>query len=164
MIPVLALGVFTIFASTSFVWTQTPTPIQSGQAPGKTIVQRIAERFGLNESDVQSVFDQNHQERQAQRQDRMEERLTQLVAEGKLNESQKQAILSKMQELANQKQSQMDNFRNMTRQERLTEMQKKHDEVKSWADSLGIDPSIQGIFGRYSSVPPFGHMMGLKMY
>lgn len=152
----LLMAAIVTMAGASYVSAQTPA-----NNPGLSIVQRISQRFGLNQSDVQSVFDQHHQEVQTEHRARMEERLNQLVAEGKLNETQKQAILTKLQEMVSQKQSNGENFRTMTPEQRQAEMQKKHDEMKSWADSIGIDPSILGGFGM---VHPFGHRrFGMKM-
>lgn len=154
IITALVFAVTGIVTSISSVSAQTPTP-----TTGKTIVQRIAERFGLNQSDVEAVFDQQRQEHQAEHRVRMEERLNQLVAEGTLNETQKQAILTKLQEMASQKQSMKDSLQTMTPEQRQAEMQKKQQEMKAWADSLGIDQSLLRRFGH----PGFGHKMGRMM-
>lgn len=155
-ITFLLIAAIALVAGTSYVSAQTPA-----NTPGLSIVQRVSQRFGLNQSDVQSVFDQHRLEMQAEHRTRMEERLNQLVAEGKLNETQKQAVLKKMQEMQTQKLSMMENFRTMTPEQRQTEMKKKRDEMKAWADSIGIDPSILGGFGM---AHPGGHRgFGMKM-
>jgi hypothetical protein len=59
------------------------------------IVQRLAQKFGLQETEVQAVFDEVHQERHQKMKQDMENRLNQAVQEGKITESQKQAILDK---------------------------------------------------------------------
>src|SRR3989338_237342 len=66
------------------------------------MVQKIAERFGLNQDDVQKVFDEEHQARKAEMETKFNERLSQLVADGKLTEEQKQAIIAKRAELESQ--------------------------------------------------------------
>ncbi len=91
-----------------------------------TLVQRIAQRFGLNEKDVQSVFDQLHQEKQAEMQKLFEDRLTQLVNEGKITDNQKQLIISKHKEMMDKKQT-------------------NREDLKTWAEQNGID--MQYIFG-----------------
>ncbi len=57
-----------------------------------TLVQKIADKFGLKKEEVQAVFNQ-------QRSDKFESRLSQLVANGKITEAQKQVIIGKHQEL-----------------------------------------------------------------
>ena len=67
-----------------------------------TIIQKLAAKFGLKEADVQTVFDTQRTERQAAMQQRFEQNLTQAVADKKITESQKNAILAKHQELLKQ--------------------------------------------------------------
>lgn len=55
-VPVLAIVLLVIFGALR-------VQAQSQQSKYSLIVQRIAERFGLEESDVQAVFDEAHQER-----------------------------------------------------------------------------------------------------
>jgi hypothetical protein len=85
----LAGGVF--WASMSRVSAQT--------TPAQTIIQRIAAKFGLKEADVQSVFDVQRDERQAEMQKRFEDNLTQAVKDGKITQAQKNAILAKHQQM-----------------------------------------------------------------
>ncbi len=59
-----------------------------------TIIELLTQRFGLKQTDVQSVFDNA-------RTARMEARLTQLVRDGQITEAQKTAILVKQKELQN---------------------------------------------------------------
>ncbi|MEK9143674.1 MAG: hypothetical protein AAB481_03535 [Patescibacteria group bacterium] len=56
-------------------------------------------KFGLSESDIQSVFDEARNERQTRMQTRFDDKLSQAVKDGKLTEVQKQAILAKQKEL-----------------------------------------------------------------
>lgn len=67
------------------------------------LVSKIAQKFNLNENDVKAVFDDVHKNRQAQMQARLEEKLTQAVKDGKINETQKKALLAKMKEIHDQK-------------------------------------------------------------
>jgi len=73
----------------------------------------IAQKFGLDQAQVQSVFDQFRQERrqemQQTAQQREEDRLNKLVEEGKITKEQKQAILDKLAEL--RKKYNPDNFK-----------------------------------------------------
>lgn len=65
----------------------------------QSMVQRLAQRFGLKESDVQTVFDSAKNDRMARMQARQEQRLTQEVKDGKITEAQKTAILAKQKDL-----------------------------------------------------------------
>jgi len=64
-----------------------------------TIIERLAEKFGLKQADVQTVFDQQRTDRQTEMQARYEDRLTQAVKDGKITEAQKTAILAKQKEM-----------------------------------------------------------------
>src|SRR4051812_32846039 len=69
-------------------------------ATGSTsLIDRIAERFHLNKSEVKQVFDDNKAAGQAQRQKASASRLDQAVKSGKLTAVQKSLILAKRQEL-----------------------------------------------------------------
>jgi len=118
------------------------------------IVQKIAERFNLNVSDVKQVFDEERDERRADRYARFTERLNDLVSEGKLTEDQKDAVLAKHEEMQNQ----IEELRNLSFEERKTKMQEVHDDFKSWAEGQGIDLSTIGPLGG-----PFGRGMGHGM-
>jgi len=73
------------------------------------IIERLAERFNLNEEDVQEVFNEVHEERQAEMHARFEERLSDAVAEGKITEEQKALIETKHEEI----EGRMSNLRNL---------------------------------------------------
>lgn len=99
------------------------------------IVQKIAERFGLNESDVEDVFDEVHAEHHAEMLANFEDRLSQAVTDGKITEDQKQAILDKHEEF----QAKMDEIKDMPEDERRAAMEQIHEDMKTWADENGID-------------------------
>lgn len=88
------------------------------------IVDKLVERFNLNEDEVVGVFDEAREERQQQMEEqwrtRMEERLDEAVSDGVLTTDQKQALLDKQ-----------------------TEMQEKHqqlrEEWRQWQEQSGID-------------------------
>ena len=91
---------------------------------GKTFIQTIAEKFNLKQDDVQEVADQYHSQKmetmQAERRNRLEERLTEAVADGELTQNQKQAILEKHDELQQKRE-----------QERA--------DMEKWAEQNGLD-------------------------
>jgi len=105
------------------------------------IVQKLVERFGLNESDVKAVFDEERSNRQTEMQNKFEERLTQAVSDGKITEVQKQAIIAKHQEIMNNR-SELDEMKNLTQEERRSKMEEKRTEMENWAKELGIDTGV----------------------
>lgn len=66
---------------------------------GLPLIQRIADRFGLNESEVAEVFSQYRTEHHLAMQSRFEEHLSLLVKEGKLTQVQADAIIEKHEEM-----------------------------------------------------------------
>jgi hypothetical protein len=96
-----------------------------------SLAQKIAQKFNLNQTDVQAVINEN-------RQSRHQDRLDNLVTDGKITEAQKDLILNKMQEWHDNK----PDFANMDRTERQDAIQKHRDEMQTWAKDNGIDPSI----------------------
>ncbi len=101
----------------------------NGRNSMQSIVQKIADRFGLKKEDVQAVFDQERQDRQAEKEARYMSYLDQLVKDGKITEEQKQLIIQKHKEIeAN----------------RITERKTLED----WASKNGIDIRyLMGGFG-----------------
>lgn len=103
-----------------------------------SLAQKIAQKFNLKESEVQQVFDQDHADRDKERHARMEERLTQAVADGKLTAAQKDTIVAKMGELEKQREAERTNFQNKTPEERRAAMDQHRAELEQWAKDNGI--------------------------
>lgn len=110
---------------------------QDSTNPASSLVQKIAQRFNLNPSDVQKVFDEEHEERHQKMQEKMEQRLSQAVTDGKITESQKQAIINKFAEMKNNKPD-PEHFKNMTEEQRHQEMEQKKAELETWASQNGL--------------------------
>lgn len=126
------------------VYAQTNgSPFSKFVNPFTKLVQMISQKFGLDQGQVQSVFDRFHQERkqemQQNAQQREQDRLNKLVQDEKITEAQKQAILDKLAELRSKYNP--DNFKDMTVEQRKQQFQAQQDEIKSWVESQGIDPS-----------------------
>ncbi len=119
---------------------QEQTETQSTR-PFQDLISRLVEKFGLNQTEVEGVFDQFHQERQEERQQQMskrqEDRLSEAVENGSLTEEQKQLILEKRQEFQLQE-GQSD----LNPEERREAMEERHWEMESWAEENDIDTSI----------------------
>lgn len=129
------------------------------QNNGQTLVQMIAQAFGLDQNKVQAVFNQYKQQHQTQRmqvlQDKLKTHLDQLVSQGKISSAQEQAILTELNTLKNEANSA--NIKNMTPQQRQQELQKLRDEFTTWAKSQGIDPTVVHPFGGMGMHRGWGH-------
>jgi hypothetical protein len=121
------------------------------------IVQKISDKFNLNVSDVQQVFDEEADEKRAERFAFFADRLDELVSEGKLREAQKESILDKHEEM----QDKMEGLKDLAPEERKDKMRELHEEFKNWAEEQGIDLPLIGPFGKgYMSGFHKGYMMG----
>lgn len=135
----LLLPVFTLALVGLAVFGVSQVQAQSQQVKYPSIIQKLVERFGLKESDVQAVFDEARQERQLQMQARLEEGLNQAVKDGKITEFQKQAILAKHKELQEKRSQNKQNWQNMTPEQRRQATQEQKQELKSWVSQNDID-------------------------
>ena len=68
---------------------------QVNQGKYSSIVQKLTQKFGLKESDVQAVFDDAKKECQSQMQAKFEDQLSQAMKDGKLTDAQRQTVLTK---------------------------------------------------------------------
>jgi molecular chaperone DnaK (HSP70) len=101
------------------------------------IVQRLVEKFKLDENEVRSVFDQDREEHRTQMQARFSENLDQAVSEGKISAEQKEAILKKHEEM----QAENESLRDLAPEERREKMQEKRSELENWAQENGLEVS-----------------------
>lgn len=104
-----------------------------------SLVQKIADKFNLNKSDVQAVFDQERQEMHAKMQAKYEAKLAQLVKDGKITEQQKKLLLDKHKELQSEMESNKDKFKDLTPAEMKSQMDAKRKELEAWAKENGVD-------------------------
>ena len=125
-----------------------------GGANDETLIQRLVQKFGLKTEDVRSVFDTVRDERQAQMQQKLIDKLDALVKEGKLTEAQKQLIVAKHTELQTQREKDKDTLKDLTPEERRAKMQAQRTDLENWAQQNNID--IQYVLG-------FGRGKGLGM-
>ncbi len=114
---------------------------QGATDPHSSLIQKFVQKFGLKEADVKAVFDEVKTEHHAQMRVRMEERLNQAVQEGKLTEAQKQAAISKFNELQTKHEENREQFKAMTPEERRQAMENRRQELETWAKQNGIDLS-----------------------
>lgn len=114
----LGLATLGVVAGTAYT---THVFAQEGEASQPTsVLDRVVERFDLNQDEVDAVIDEVREERQAQMLTFYEERLDEAVAKGELTAEQKQLILDKHAELQ-------------------AEREQKRAKLQAWAEENGID-------------------------
>jgi hypothetical protein len=137
--------------------------VNNGQGNSE-IISAIAEKFNLNQSDVQAVFDehraivetyqeQNRIEMQGKMQEKFQERINQAVATAKLTQEQANKILAKNAELVSQK----TDLQDKTREEMQTIMKEQMDSLKQWAEDNNIPLQYMQFGGA-----GFGRGMGMR--
>ncbi|NCS32663.1 hypothetical protein GW793_04205 [bacterium] len=99
------------------------------------IVEKISERFGLDNEEVGSFFEEEHAMRGAEVKERHEEHLSQLVNEGVVTEEQKDALDAKHDEMQANRES-------------------NREEMDAFFEEIGLDPSV---------IRPEGNGMGEHM-
>lgn len=130
------IGVSVVRADTTTSWHQ-------------SLIAKLAAKFNVSETVVQSVFDETRNEQQAQRTQTLTDKLTQAVKDGKITESQKKAILDFHSKMQQERESDRKNWQNLSleqrkaqRESRKTEMEAKRTEMETWAKTNGIDLTI----------------------
>lgn len=151
----MKLAVVTVTTAAVMAWGATSIYARGWDgANNETLIQRLVQKFGLKTEDVRSVFDTVRDERQAQMQQKLTNKLDALVKEGKLTEAQKRLIISKHTELQAQREKDKDTLKDLTPEERRAKMQAQRTDLENWAQQNNID--IQYVLG-------FGRGKGLGM-
>jgi polyhydroxyalkanoate synthesis regulator phasin len=99
-----------------------------------SIIDRIASKFNLNKEEVEAVFAEHRAEREAERQQRAEDKLAQAVEDGELTEEQKTKILAKLEELHTLREQ----WQDKTPEERRQARQELHASLQQWAEDNGV--------------------------
>lgn len=94
------------------------------------IVQRLVERFGLNEDEVVSTFEELRSEHKETMQQSKEERLNQAVTDGVITEEQKQTLQGRWEE-------------------KKAEHQRRREESEAWYEEQGIDTEALRTYGGF---------------
>jgi hypothetical protein len=128
VIAAAAVGLIGVTSATALAAT-------TSNAPQNSLAQDIANKFHLNQPDVQAVIDQHKQAAQQNREAKYEDRLTQAVKDGKLTEAQKKDVLTEHNKLMDEIKSS-----NNSGDNRQT-MQTVRKEAQDWAKQNNIDVS-----------------------
>lgn len=123
------------------------------------IIDQLVERFSLNRDEVQTVFNENHANQIANRQQIMQDRLGQAVADNQLTQTQSDQISTKLSEINTLD----DSLKDKTFEERRAAMQTKMDELRQWAEENNIPPQYLSI-GMRGPHGGFGPRMGTPMH
>ncbi len=116
---VATLGVSALYAA------QTPVTPRADRMSG--LVQALATKFQLNATDVQQVFDQQHQEMQ-------QKMLDKAVTDGKLTQAQADLVKVKQVEMK----AAFERMKTLPEAERKTEMKAQHEAFKAWLKTNNI--------------------------
>lgn len=110
------------------------------------MTKTLAQKLGVSEDKVKEAFDSMHKEQEAKHKSELESRLSQAVANGKINDSQKKAILERFD--AMHEKMYPEKFKNLTDTQRKTEFEKRKSEQENWAKENNIDQStLQELMG-----------------
>lgn len=120
----------------------------SAQTSGESLVERIATTFNLDSSEVQVVFDEAREEKQAERQANATEKLQEKVDDGTITEDQKTiieearaALREQLEELRPEDKSSLSDEEREALHDQMKELK---DSMKQTLEDAGIDTSEFG--------------------
>jgi len=142
LIPILGLTALLVFAGIGIGNSKA-----FGPADHDSLIQKLAERFNLNREEVEEFFEQQKQQHQEEMKAREEERLNQLVGDGKLTQAQKNALIAKREEWRRENADMGEKFRNMSWEERQQVMKEHREEMDKWLEENGIDWEVLREYG-----------------
>jgi len=97
----------------------------SAATENSSLVQSLAKKLSVSEDKVKSAVEETRSEREAKRKQEIEDKLTQAVKDGKISESQKSTILSKLTNIERQ----------------MEEVKNAHEDLKKYLDDQNVDLS-----------------------
>ena len=142
-----AVGVGTTLAAQDVV--ENPDKGMSG------LINMLAEKFNLETTDVQAVFDEFRNQKQVNFQQRYEAFLDQAVLDGELTQEQADSILGKHTEIKNFREG----LRGQTPEEIQSAMESEREDLKQWA----ADNNVPERFLRFGRGPGAGRGPGRGM-
>lgn len=110
--------------------------------PMSELVTTIAEKFGLNKDEVQTVVDDvmeaKREEMETKHQEMFQERLAKAITDGKLTQAQADVISKKSEEMKSQMEQNWEDHKDLTPEERKTQMETRRAELEKWAEDNGL--------------------------
>lgn len=146
----------------SYMIAVTPASAQTiNKASGfNDLVNAIAQKFNLNQSDVQKVFDDQRAKENTQRDQLQTDRINQAVSDGKLTQDQANKILAKKAELKSQMPALMASLEGKTQAEKQALMKEHKDALTKWANDNNIPLQYLHFLGGEKEGRGFGGPMG----
>lgn len=111
--------------------------LASAEGNGEDLAERIATKFNLNQAEVEQVFEEHREERDAERQQDLSDRLQERVDSGEITAEQKPLIENKLKEMENAREELRD--QDLSREEMQTKMKAMREELKTWVESNGLE-------------------------
>jgi hypothetical protein len=111
------------------------------------LIQRLVEKFNLNQDEVKVVMDEAREEHHSQMEENFENNLNMAVENGTLTQEQKQLIEAKHDEM----EAKHEELRGVRGPEKREQMQATHEEMQTWAEENGIDLSELMPMGAFGS-------------
>lgn len=116
--------------------------------PMSSLVDKIASTFNIDKSKLQTLFDEDREAREVEREKQQSERLQSLVDDGTITSAQKTAIEAKIAEMKKGREANKDDFMNLSEDERKAKMEEKRTELEAWAKEQGLDlTKLRGVLG-----------------
>ena len=151
-----------LFSLTSLgLLTTIAVPVLAAESGTKTakqdhhqiMIQALAQRFNLNQTDLQKFF---NEQREKHMTDRLNVFLSEAVTKGRITEAQKIAIIAKAKEVA----AKLPELQTLTPEQRAEKMKQLRTEIETWATQQGINKSfVKDILGKVGHHGPHGGMM-----
>jgi hypothetical protein len=132
----------TLVLTIALMLTALNTSYVQADFEGNGFVQRIAERFGLDENDVDEFMGEMHEQRRQDMEIAREERLNQAVTDGVITEEQRQALEVKWAE-------------------QFAEHEQHREEMQAWFEKQGIDHEALMQYGGLGPKRSSSHGMGM---
>ena len=130
------------------VYGTTLASIDSKQGSKTEMIEMLAKKFNLNESEVEDFIkkyrQESRKERRAEMKARFEKRLNNQIELGKLTFEQKNLILNKREELQKKISQDLKNWSDK-REERFNQMEAYREEMREWAENNGINLGLLGL-------------------
>jgi len=153
-----AAAVTTLAGATYGVSQLDTVSAQGGLEAGQdSLVQRLVERFNLDETEVREFFTEHREERQEQRHQRAQERLDEAVENGTLTTDQRDALEEKHQEMQDLREANKDEWRELSADEKHELREQHHEQMEAWAEENGIELSLFK-FGQKGGQPGGRHL------
>ena len=100
--------------------------------PGQSLIDSIAKKFNLNKDEVKKVFDEDHTAREANREQKLKDRLDQAVKDGTLTQDQADKLIAKLKEMRTTRDANREAMKDKTQAERKALMQAERDAYQKW--------------------------------